>query len=286
MSALDAHARGPLGMGTLRPLSAQSNHQRRDNEVPELPEVERAVVALRRHLVGRRIVSLDVLHPALERRLTTRQRRSVIGARVAAVHRRGKHQLIELDDGRTLHAHFRMTGDWTFDGAVVQYPRARLRLDDGSSVVLDDRRALSTIELRVAGVDPIPDLGPDADDPSITPAWLSQRLAERRVAIKVLLLDQKVLAGIGNIYAAEVLWRARIDPRRVAKSLRRGEVARLLSAIRVVLQRASGAGYAAGGRFKVYDRAGLSCSRCRKTIGRITQAGRSTYWCSGCQNLT
>jgi formamidopyrimidine-DNA glycosylase len=254
--------------------------------VPELPEVERAVVALRRHLVGRRIVALDLHHPALRRRMTPRQRRSLIGARVTAVHRRGKHQLIELDDGRVLHAHFRMTGDWLFasDAAGARYPRATLRLDDGSNVVLEDPRALSTIELRPADVNPIPGLGPDADDRSVDADWFAACLAARRSPIKVLLLDQSVLAGIGNIYAAEVLWRARIDPRRPSKALKRAEVSTLWSAIRAVLDRASGARYSEGARFNVYDRDGRPCRRCKTTIARITQAGRSTYWCSICQH--
>jgi formamidopyrimidine-DNA glycosylase len=254
--------------------------------VPELPEVERAVVTLRRHLVGRRILSLDVHHPALRRRLTARQLRSVIGARVTGVRRCGKHQLIDLEDGRILHAHFRMTGDWMFTTGVLiaRYPRASLRLDDGSSVVLDDPRALSTIELCAVGVDPVPGVGPDADDPSLDTAWLAERLGTRGVAIKVFLLDQRGLSGVGNIYAAEALWRARIDPRRPAKSIRLGEVGKLLSAIRAVLRTASGARYGEGARFNVYDREGQPCRRCKAALSRISQAGRSTYWCAGCQH--
>jgi formamidopyrimidine-DNA glycosylase len=254
--------------------------------VPELPEVERAVVALRRHLVGRRIKSLEIHHPALARRLSARQRRSVAGARVVAITRRGKHQLIELDDGRMLHAHFRMTGAWVAGkaAAAARYPRATLRLDDGLSVVLDDPRALSSIELDRAGVNPTPDIGPDADDPSLDADWLLDRLRARRIPIKVALLDQRIIAGVGNIYAAESLWRARIDPRRSARSIPRAEIAKLLAGIRAVLHRASGARYRDGGsRFEVYDRAGKPCRRCRATIERITQAARSTYFCPHCQ---
>lgn len=254
--------------------------------MPELPEVERAVVALRRHLVGRRIIALELHHAALARRLTPKQRRSIAGSRVAGVRRRGKHQLIELDDRRILHAHFRMTGDWVTGAAAAKarYPRATLTLDDGSCVVLDDPRALSTIELEEAGIDPTLGIGPDADDRSLNAAWLTERLATRRVPIKVALLDQSVVAGIGNIYAAEALWRARIDPRRPAKSLERRTIAKLLSSIRAVLRRASGTRYTDGGaRFRVYDRAGQPCRRCKTPISRITQAGRSTYFCTECQ---
>jgi formamidopyrimidine-DNA glycosylase len=254
--------------------------------VPELPEVERAVVALRRHLVGRRIVTLELNHPALARRMTPKERRSVSGSRVIAVRRRGKHQLIELDDGRILHAHFRMTGDWVMgaEAATARYPRARLTLDDGSRVVLDDPRALSSIDLVEAGVDPTPNIGPDADDPSVNVAWLADRFAARRVPIKVALLDQRVIAGIGNIYAAEALWRAHVDPRRQVRAMERRTIAKLLSSVRAVLRRASGTRYGEGGaRFDVYDRAGKPCHRCKTPISRIAQAGRSTYYCSQCQ---
>ena len=254
--------------------------------MPELPEVERAVVELRRHLVGRTIVSLVIHHPALKRRMTPRQRASTAGHRVTGVHRRGKHQLIDLDDGRTLHAHFRMSGDWKTgaDGARARYPRATLHLDDDTIVVLDDPRALSSIELVQAGVDPIASLGPDADDPSVSAGWLSSRLAIRRAPIKVALLDQTVVSGIGNIYASESLWHSRIDPQRPAQSLNAAEMKRLLSAIRKVLRRATGARYTdASTRFDVYDRMGSRCRRCAATIERMTQAGRSTYFCPECQ---
>ena len=254
--------------------------------MPELPEVERAVVELRRHLVGRRIVSIALHHAALKRRMTPRQCRSVAGARVVAVRRRGKHQLIDLDDTRVLHAHFRMTGDWATGPAAskARYPRATLTLDDGSSIVLDDPRALSTIQITTAGTDPTAGVGPDADDPSLSVAWLAERLGRRRVAIKVVLLDQAVVAGIGNIYAAEVLWRARVGPRRLASSLDRRVIRKLLAAIRAVLREASGTRYTdGGGRFDVYDRAGKPCCRCATKIERILQSGRSTYLCPRCQ---
>jgi formamidopyrimidine-DNA glycosylase len=179
-----------------------------------------------------------------------------------------------------------MTGDWATGAAAAKarYPRATLTLDDGSRVVLDDPRALSTLVLDEAGVDPTPDIGPDADDGSLDTAWLAARLASRRIPIKVALLDQSVMAGIGNIYAAEALWRARLDPRLPAKSLDRPAVAKLLSSIRSVLRRAAGTRYTdGGGRFDVYDRAGKPCRRCKTPISRITQAGRSTYFCAECQ---
>lgn len=253
--------------------------------MPELPEVERAVIELRPFIVGRRIASLVVHHPALRRRISAAQRRSVRGAAVTAVRRRGKHQLIDLADGRVLHAHFRMSGDWAVgpDAAEARYARATIVLDDGSRVVLNDPRALSSIVLVDAGDDSIAGLGPDADDPSLTEEWWRGRLARRRAPIKVVLLDQGVVSGIGNIYASEALWHSRIDPRRPASDLSLAESKRLLKSIRAVLRKASGARYDGDGRFDVYDRAGRKCRRCKSIIERVPQAGRTTYFCPNCQ---
>ena len=110
--------------------------------MPELPEVESAVARLRQATVGKTIVAARVLHPALQRRLSQRKAGTLRGARVVSVTRRGKHQLLALDDGRTVHAHFRMTGDWTIDHVddpLPRFARASLSFDDGTRVVLDDR---------------------------------------------------------------------------------------------------------------------------------------------------
>jgi formamidopyrimidine-DNA glycosylase len=253
--------------------------------MPELPEVERAVVELRRYVVGRRITNLEIHHAALRRRIKPAERRAVRGARIVGVRRRGKHQLIDLDDGRVLHAHFRMSGDWAVgaEAASARYPRATIHLDDDSIVVLDDPRALSSIVLVRAGDDSIAGLGPDADDPAVSASWLSERLSKRRAAIKVALLDQNVVSGIGNIYASESLWASRIDPRRPANELTSAEVKALLKSIRQVLARASGSRYDGDNRFQVYDREGKKCRRCKGTIDRFAQAGRSTYFCPKCQ---
>ena len=253
--------------------------------MPELPEVERAVVELRPFIVGRRIASLESHHPALRRRISAAQRRSVRGATVTAVRRRGKHQLIDLDDGRVLHAHFRMSGDWAVgvDAAAAPYARATIVLDDGSRVVLNDPRALSSIVLVRAGDDSIAGVGPDADDRTLTDEWWRERLAKRRAPIKVVLLDQGIVSGIGNIYASEALWHSRIDPRRPASDLTAAESKRLLKSIRAVLEKATGARYEGDGRFEVYDREGQKCRRCKSIIKRIPQAGRSTYFCPNCQ---
>jgi len=258
--------------------------------MPELPEVEYAAHVLRAAVIGRTIRNVRVLHPAQRRRLPSRDVARVRGAQITTVERRGKHQLISLSTGDTLLVHFRMTGDWRVHRArddAPRYARVVLELDGDVHVSLVDPRALSTVTLHRDGSDSLPVLGPDAVDPTVRVETFGAALSRRRVAIKVALLDQRVLAGVGNIYAAEALWLARINPRAIASSLTRARQQRLLDAVRSVLakaQRSAGRYRDAGvGRFEVYDRERLPCSRCGRAIRRIVQAGRSTYFCPHCQ---
>jgi formamidopyrimidine-DNA glycosylase len=256
--------------------------------MPELPEVESAVRRLRRAIAGKKIDRVDVLHRALRRRLTPAQRRSLSGATVLTVDRRGKHQLIVLGDGRVLHAHFRMTGDWILGKSsdpMPRFARAAIYLGDGSRVVLDDPRALSTLDLHPPGASPTLELGPEPSDRSLTARTLAAALSTRRGPIKPVLLDQRVIAGLGNIYAAEALWHARISPAAPASSLSLRQVTALLTAIRRVIRRATGARYTDDStvRLAVYDREGKRCRRCGAEVKRIVQAGRSTYYCARCQ---
>ncbi len=256
--------------------------------MPELPEVERAVHTLRRAVTGRTIACVRTHHAAYARRLGLRARRTLVGATVTGVTRRGKHQFIHLGDGRTLHAHFRMTGDWDIGRCgepLSKFARCSIELTDGTRAMLDDPRALGTLELRAAGEALDAALGPEPDDPALTVATLGLALAGKRTSIKVALLDQRVLAGLGNIYVVESLWQARIDPRAKAGTLSPAQLRALLRSIRLVLKRATGARYTEVGaaRLAVYDREGLACSRCGTAIARIIQGGRSTYFCPGCQ---
>jgi formamidopyrimidine-DNA glycosylase len=256
--------------------------------MPELPEVESAVVRLRAALAGRTIERAQVMHASLARRLPPARLRSLRGAGVRDVERRGKHQLIHLDDGRVLHAHFRMTGDWVVgraSDALPRFARAALALDDGTRVVLEDPRALSTLDIHPAGAALDLGLGPEPSDPSLTARSLRTTFVKKRAPIKPVLLDQRVIAGLGNIYAAEALWHARISPGARASSLDERDVTRLLAAIRRVIARATGARYtdSSVSRLAVYDREGKPCRRCGTPIERIVQAGRSTYFCPYCQ---
>lgn len=259
--------------------------------MPELPEVAHAVRRLRRLIVGRRILALGAVHPRLARTLHARVRRHVIGRQVVAASRRGKSQLLHLDDGATLVVHFRLDGDWAVaraDEALPAHTRLAVTMDDGRVLALTDPRALSTVTWHGPAAPPRFTLGPEADDRTLTGAGLRERLQRTRGPIKPVLLDQRVIAGLGNIYAAEALWRARIDPRTPACRLSADRVARLRTAIGVVLRDgARHAGrYRTGERsapFAVYARAGATCRRCGGAIAALPQAGRTTYWCPGCQ---
>jgi len=254
--------------------------------MPELPEVEEAAQRLRRAVVGRTIARVQPLHRSVAARVTPAIARALRGATVERVERRGKHQLIHLEDGRIIHVHFRMSGDWALLGDAEAPRSARLVITftDGTRLALVDPRALGTVDVHRAGAPPVIALGPEATDPTIDPAEVRAQLRGRRAPIKVALLDQRILAGVGNIYAAEGLWHAKLDPRVAASSLTRRQVARMLQGIRTAMAQAGGARYATDeDRFAVYGRRGEPCRRCGTPIEQLTQAGRSTYFCPKCQ---
>ncbi len=260
--------------------------------MPELPEVASAARRLARVARGKSIARVQVLHPALERLVPARALRAMRGVSISRVERRGKHQLLRFDDGAALHVHFRMSGTWGVARAGEPLPRhARLviELKDGTRVALVDSRALGTARYYAAGVEPaLPTLGPEADGPGFTAASLGRALARRTGAVKPALLDQRVVAGLGNIYAVEALWHARISPLRPTRKLGVAELRRLIGGVRSALHRGrrstrARAREGRAGRLEVYDREGESCRRCGETIERVVQAGRSTYFCPACQ---
>ncbi len=257
--------------------------------MPELPEVEAAAIVARRVLVGRQLVAIATHHPSQRRALPPRHAARLAGRRIVAVERRGKSQLVHFDDGAVLLVHFRMNGDWhvgASDAPLPPHARVALTLGGGTRLCLVDSRALCTVSYHAPGSPPHLELGPEPHQ--LTAAGLQQAFARRRVPIKHLLLDQKVIAGLGNIYAAEALWRARLDPRAPASALGSARLAALVAGIKAAIAD----GFARQGRyregarehaFKVYDREGLRCRRGCGAIVRITQAGRSTCFCPGCQ---
>lgn len=254
--------------------------------------MEAARRMLAREACGKTIVELGVRHPTLRRCLPPRGRRALRGRRIERIERRGKHQLMHLSGGLLLHVHFRMTGDWTVGRAgepLPRFARAWIDLDDGTRLVLEDPRALSSMSVRATAAEVLPRLGPEPLGDEFTAAAMAAGLARRRGPIKPALLDQRLVAGLGNIYAAEALWLAKISPRAPAASLHRLRVERLVRAVRHVLEHALAEVMApssedgTASRFRVYDREGLPCRRCAAPIRRIVQAGRSTYYCPRCQ---
>lgn len=259
--------------------------------MPELPEVEFAVRRLRRAVRGRRLEQLRAHHPSQRRTVTPKVAAAAAGRVIAQVERRGKHQLLHLDDGAILLVHFRMDGDWVLDRrdtALPKHARVTFDLDDGRRAVLVDPRALCTVTWHAPGKPPELGLGPEPEDRKFSSEALRERLKRKRGPIKPALLDQSLIAGVGNIYAAEACWHAQISPRAIANALSADRATALLNGIRTALAdgHVNAGRYHKGERlipFNVYDREGEPCPRCSTPIVRIAQAGRSTYFCRSCQ---
>ncbi len=264
--------------------------------MPELPEVEDAAGRLRAAIVGRTIATATAHHRSLQRTLTAESCHNMAGLSVVRVERRAKIQLVHFADGHLLEVHFRMTGDWDMgrDTDPIQpLERARITCTDGTRVSLIDGRAFGVMKLHAPGLFALPPLGPEPLAEDFDAAALRAALGGRTGPIKPVLLDQRVVAGLGNIYAAEALWEAGIRPDAPANRLSAPRIARLRDAIRLVLTRAPAGRYyerADSGRpaateeiWRVYGRDGEPCHRCGARVARTTQAGRSTFWCRRCQ---
>jgi formamidopyrimidine-DNA glycosylase len=257
--------------------------------MPDHPEVAAAAAVARRVLVGRVLAAVSTHHASQRRSLPPRAVQRIVSRRVVRVERHAKHQHLVLDDGAIVAVHFRMNGDWSLASAgdaLPAYARIVFTTTDGMRLCLVDSRALCTATYHAPGAPPALALGPEPD--ALTPGVLRDALSRRTGPIKTVLLDQRVVAGLGNIYVAEALWRARIHPAHRARSLSDRQVQSLVRGIKAAIADgfARQGRYRAGLRdrpFKVYDREGLACPRCRAKVARMTQAGRSTYWCSECQ---
>lgn len=260
--------------------------------MPELPEVEFAATRLRHAVAGRVIARLEALHPSQQKHLPDAARRAAVGRTIDRVERRAKIQLVHLNDGAILEVHFRMTGDWEFTRVGDEPPRhERVRLETtcGVRVSLVDSRALGVVRLHAPGTFVLPAIGPEPLTDDFTVEGFRTALARRSGPIKPALLDQKLVAGVGNIYASEALWEARIHPATAANTLSRERVTRLRDAIRHVLETAPTERYY--GRddvdeneiWRVYGRDGEPCRRCGASLERLPQAGRSTFYCPRCQ---
>jgi formamidopyrimidine-DNA glycosylase len=253
--------------------------------MPELPEVELGARLLREASAGRAITAITTHHPVYARSLPPADAARATGHTIVDVTRRGKHQLATLDDGGVLEFHFGMTGEWIAgrqNSPAEAFARLTIDFSDGSRITLAD-----SARYHPAGTPVLAGLGPEPLSPEFSAASLGESFRRRRGPVKVALLDQSVVAGLGNIYAAEALWLAKIDPRTSAAALGPVRRARLAQAIRHVLKRAPAARYTDRERgtreWRVYDREGKPCRRCGSRIARLVQATRSTYYCPHCQ---
>jgi len=271
--------------------------------VPELPEVETIRRDLEPLIRGRRVTRVRI-HPGAERLAVTDPprilERALAGRRVEEVGRHGKYLLLPLDDGRTWVMHLRMTGSLIHAAPDVpphRFERARVDLDDGTTLRLNDLRKFATWHLVAGAGEAMPRSGPDALSPEFTAAWLLDCLRRRQAAVKAVLLDQGVAAGVGNIYADEACWIAAIDPRTPARRIGPKRAERLHAAILETLRDSLGDrgssfsdyrdGLGGEGlhhvRVHVFRREGQPCARCCGIIEKTRVAGRGTHFCPRCQ---
>ena len=287
--------------------------------MPELPEVETVRRGLAPTLVGARFVGVEQRRPDLRFAFPQDFVARLTGARVQSLDRRGKYLLAPLDTGETLIVHLGMTGRFKIEthvsaeapGVFVHaasdtpaHAHVVFETDRGARVTFFDARRFGFMDIArsdaIGAYPPFVVMGPEPLGPDFDVGCLTRRLAGRRQSIKAMLLDQSIVAGLGNIYVNEALHRARVDPRVEAGGLGPAKLKRLAAAIRAVLTEAIEAGgstlrdYAgADGApgyfqhvFRVYGRAGEPCSArgCKAVVQRIVQNGRSTFLCAGCQS--
>lgn len=272
--------------------------------MPELPEVETLRCDLDRLARGRRIVALEVLDPSvLGQEKNAGHITGAVGQTIRRLERRGKYLVFQLESGQGFVLHLRMTGYllWRKDGMegdVRSRPRLILRFDSGESLWFLDVRRFGRVYWQEKGkaLACLECLGPDALN-GISPAYLRGNLRTRRTAVKNVLMDQRVLAGIGNIYAQEALFEAGIRPHRRADRVTRPESERLLVGVRRTLRKAitrrgstwrdfrdlQGRPGRAQHRHWVYDREGKPCLRCGSFLQSVRLSGRASVYCPRCQ---
>jgi formamidopyrimidine-DNA glycosylase len=267
--------------------------------MPELPEVETTVRGLERVLKGRRIARVEARRPDLRRALPVDLGQRLTGSTVIGLSRRAKYGVIDTDRGDSLVFHLGMSGHWRIDPAEIgKHDHFIIDTDEGRRVALNDARRFGSLDLvptgELADWPAFAVLGPEPF--AITAEELKSRLAGRSASIKLLLLDQRIIAGLGNIYVCEALFRAGINPKRAGGSISLERLRRLVPAIHDVLAEAIVAGGSTlrdfaspdgelgyfSKSFAVYGREGQACAS-GGTVRRIVQGGRSTFYCPRCQ---
>jgi formamidopyrimidine-DNA glycosylase len=281
--------------------------------MPELPEVETVRRGLAPVMEGQRIAAALVRRPDLRWPLPERMAERLTGATVLRLRRRSKYILADLSTAETLLIHLGMSGRMLVAGGMLGqfhhdlptpalHDHVILDMGSGARITFNDARRFGAMDLmpsdRAEEHWLIRDLGPEPLGNGFDQGYLAGRLAGRRTPIKAALLDQNVVAGLGNIYVTEVLFRTGLNPARLAGEVSAAEVARLVAMIREVLDEAIAAGGSslrdyrqADGElgyfqhaFRVYGRAGEACPTCGASIARIVQSGRSSFFCPACQH--
>ena len=274
--------------------------------MPELPEVETVRRSLRRHLIGQTIVTAEVFLPRLVKwpepdLFVTR----LLGRTIREVNRTGKYLRLRLDNEAELIIHLKMTGELMFMGPDAvegpRYLRVKIRFAGGAALCFGDARTLGALYVlwpeELGRLSSMIDMGPEPLTDAFSERYLSEMTRNRKAKIKSFLLNQKYIGGLGNIYADEALFRARLRPERIASSLSRGELRRLHGAINDVIREGiedggttirnyrDGEGHAGlhQENLRVYQRTGEPCQVCGTPIRRIVVAGRGTHYCPKCQ---
>lgn len=269
--------------------------------MPELPEVETTVRGLSRYLDGERIAVVQVHREGLRRPFPLELAQALTGATVTGLGRRAKYGLIHTNRDTTMVFHLGMSGRWRIDPEEPQkHDHLVLETGSGHTLALHDPRRFGSVDLvdtdKLEEWPPFAALGPEPLGDGLTPEHLRRAFANRIAAVKLMLLDQRIVAGLGNIYVCEALHRARIRPDKEVGRISRPALGRLVPAIKAVLAESIEAGgstirdYAQpsgelgyfAASWRVYGREGLACG-CGGVVDRFAQGGRSTFWCPACQ---
>jgi formamidopyrimidine-DNA glycosylase (fpg) len=275
--------------------------------MPELPEVELVCRFLNKLVSGRHIMNAQLLRQRLAPHSTPRSfSKNLSGSRINSVHRRGKHILFDLNNGRTLLTHLRMSGRFMLLQAEIEPPKfthAIFELDTGARLVFQDQRHFGFMRINatqeMSQLPEIKKLAPEPFSDEFSVEYLNGALRRSNKSLKEFLLDQTRVCGLGNIYAAEALFLAGVHPAKRSNTLSRPRTALLHENIRQILTEAIDAGSTLnidpsnsdsayyGGEYerywRVYEREGQPCNNCGSPIRRSKQGGRSTYFCSTCQ---
>ena len=270
--------------------------------MPELPEVETTVRGLARYLEGERLEQVALHRPDMRFPFPDGFVQALVGARVTSLGRRAKYGLVHTDRAQTMVFHLGMSGRWRIDPEDIGKHDHLVMATAGHRFALCDPRRFGFVDLVPTGElerwPAFAAMGPEPLGPELTADHLCAAFAGRKQAVKLLLLDQRIVAGLGNIYVCEALFRARIDPRKAAGKVSRPALERLVPAIRAVLEQSIGEGgstlrdYARPGgelghyasRLDVYGREGEPCrAPCTGIVRRVVQGGRSTWYCPQCQ---